>query len=114
MLDWLGCTECTTTRKQRPLFLNTKILIMKFRCSILLLNNTTQKPSRGGLEVEAINSLYSASVGSNPAWVWYIDRLLQFKLQVAGGCNAFTILKVVTFKYCSNFAILTILRLSLF
>ena len=34
------------------------------------------QPSRGGLEVEAWtdNSLHSASVGSNPTWVWYIDR----------------------------------------
>ena len=49
--------------------------------------------SRGGLEVETWtdNSLHSASVGSNPAWVWYIDRsevetlLSQFKLKGAGG-----------------------------
>ena len=33
-------------------------------------------PSRGGLEVEACadNSLHSALVGANPAWIWYIDR----------------------------------------
>ena len=32
------------------------------------------EPSRGGLELEAWtdNSLHSTSVGSNPAWVWYI------------------------------------------
>ena len=54
-------------------------------------------PSRSGLEVEAWtdNSLHSASVGLNPAWVWYIDRseverntLSQFELQGAGGSDA--------------------------
>ena len=32
--------------------------------------------SRGGLEsvFDSINSAPSANGGSNPAWVWYIDR----------------------------------------
>ena len=39
------------------------------------IKNEKHKPSRGGLEVETWtdNSLHSASVGLNPAWVWYIN-----------------------------------------
>ena len=42
----------------------------------LWMNKLLLQPSRGGLEVKAWtdNSLHSASVGSNPAWVWYMDR----------------------------------------
>ena len=65
----------------------------------LWMNKLLLQPSRGGLEVESStdNSLHSDSVGSNPAWVWYMDRsevetlLSHFKLQGAGGSNAFTI-----------------------
>ena len=61
-------------------------------------NNYLEKPSRGGLEVErwSDNGTDSASVGLNPAWVWYIDRsevetLCRNSNCRAPGAKAFTI-----------------------
>ena len=66
----------------------------------VIVTQLPELPSRGGLEVEAWTdiSLHSTSVGSNPSWVWYIDRSEVESLccnSNCGGSNAFTIYAIV-------------------